>query len=301
MPPALPGDGIGIFLTAKNALISGFLALPLILITITGFIAISTANIGMIILLLGQLLLIPFAQLILSWIRSNKTIQDIMGLDAPFSYGSFNKLCAISPADVKTDNIVPVNSYWLAHTLFFMTYILMNGMALYSVNTAPCPKGWTDMGFTCQEPITYDDCPSGQETGPTTCKAPIFTKEDGTLGGGQVTQRPKHGGRSVNKTDVNGVTQKVENRKAQALTSFILTLLVFIILIILHLRFVGCETPGSTALALLVYVPIGIGWFKLAELCSLRLADTFGIAAQLDMPSPGAQEFPYACVNITPH
>jgi hypothetical protein len=62
--------------------------------------------------------------------------------------------------------------------------------------------------------------------------------------------------------------------------------------------YVGCETPGSLALALALYVPLGYGWYKLAEYCGLRTADTFGIASQLFIPTGTEGTFPYACINL---
>ena len=92
---------------------------------------------------------------------------------------------------------------------------------------------------------------------------------------------------------------KVENRKAHAITSMVLTLLVMVSLIVIYVRHVGCETPGSVAVALAVFVPLGYGWFELAKLCGLRTADLFGVSSQIFLPTPGENEFPYACVNIT--
>ena len=63
MPPA---DGSGFFTQARGMLSSGFLALPIILITMTGFMATTTANVGMIILFLGQLFAVPLVQTLMS-------------------------------------------------------------------------------------------------------------------------------------------------------------------------------------------------------------------------------------------
>jgi hypothetical protein len=299
MPPAVPGDGSGFFTQARGLLTSGFLALPIILITITGFMATTTANVGMIILFFGQLFLIPFVQYILSWVRSIPMVESVFNLGSTPTYSSYNKICALSPADVFGDMTVPVNSYWMANVVFFMTYILMNSQALYNASTGGCPPGWTDMGFTCQEPITYGPCANGLITNAVTCVAPIIYNEDGSIkGGGQVTPREKLGGSSKQKTEIAGIDTKVENRKAHAMTAFVITLIIFVILITIHYRNVGCETPGSITVAMILYVSLGVGWFYLAEACSLRAADIFGIASQMGAPSAGSQEYPYACVPV---
>jgi hypothetical protein len=296
MPPA---DGSGFFTQARSMLASGFLALPIILITMTGFMATTTANVGMIILFLGQLFAVPLVQTLMSYIRSIPVLEQVFAIGSSPVYGSYNKLCALSPADIQGDQGVPVNSYWMANVIFFMTYILMNAQSLYTARSASCPAGWTDMGFTCQEPISYKKCDAGLIEQPLTCAAPIIYNEDGSIkGGGQVTPREKQGGRSQAKSEDLSKDFKSENRKAHAMTAFVITLVVFVTLITIHYRNVGCETPGSLALALLLYVPLGVGWFYLAEKCSLRAADIFGIASQMGTPSEAGQSFPYACVPV---
>jgi hypothetical protein len=230
----LPGIGEGFFAVTRNTIVSGFLALPIVLITVAGFLATSTANVGFMLVFLAQIFVIPLLQFLLGFLRSFGSIQRIFQLDPTLTYAKVSKGCAISPVDVAPDMIPPPTSYWMANVLFFTTYILTNAYSLYSVAT---------------------------ET-----KDPDPTKE--------------------------------ENRKAQALTAFILTLGTAIVLISNYYMYVGCETPGSLALALLLYVPLGYGWYKLAEFCGLRTADTFGIASQLFIPTGSEGEFPYACINL---
>ena len=226
--------GEGFFTTTRNTIVSGFLALPVILITISAFLGTSTANIGFILVFLAQIFIIPFIQFLLTFLRQNSTIQSILNLTPNFTYASLNKLCSISPVDVKANMIPPPTSYWMANVLFFTTYVLTNAVTLYT--------------------------------------ADIETK--------------------------NADATKVENRKAHALTSILLTSVIFALLVYNYVAYVGCETPGSVFLASLIYIPLGYGWYKLAELCGLRTADTFGIASQLFIPSADNSSFPYACVNI---
>ena len=232
----LPGIGEGFFSLTKNTIISAFLALPIVLISITAFFATSTANPGMMILLLGQIIAIPLVQTALGFLRGISLIQYYLKLGPPIKYDTYNKLCSLSPVDVKGDQLVPPVSYWIAHVVFFATYVLSNAMTIYT----------TDPEVNNPDPI------------------------------------------------------KVENRKSQVLTAFVITLGIFLFFIYQHYNYVGCDSFGSLFLGLVLYIPLGYGFFELAKVCGLRTADLFGIATKLYLPSPGESSYPYACVNITP-
>lgn len=128
----LPGIGEGFFSLTKNTLTSAFLALPIIFITITAFFAMTTANTGMMILLLGQILAVPTVQIFLGFLRGLGFIQKWFSLGQPLTYGSYDKQCSLSPVDVRDDQIVPPISYWLAHVVFFGSYVLSNAITIYS-------------------------------------------------------------------------------------------------------------------------------------------------------------------------
>ncbi len=218
----------------KSTLTSAFTALPIILITITAFFSTTTANPGMMILLLGQIIAIPIVQTVLGFLRGLSFIRYYLNLGPAQNYEN-NKLCSLSPVDVKSDQIMPPVSYWMAHVIFFGTYVASNAMSIY-----------------------------------------------------------------VNDPEVNSPDPiKVENRKTQAMTAFGVTLFFILFAIFQHYMYVGCDTIGSLALAFILYIPLGYGFFELAKLCGLRTADLFGIATKLYLPSPGDDKnFPYACVNI---
>lgn len=221
------------FQTAKNTILSGFLALPILLFTISGFLATTTANVGLIIVFLTQIAVIPGVLFLLGLLRNIGAIQHILGLTPNLTYAAVNRMSALSPADVLPSHTPPVTSYWMANLVFFASYLLSNAWALYA------------------EPASD----------------------------------------SVSAT-------KVENRKAQALTSFILVLLVTVVLIAVYYVQVRAETPGSVALAVAVFAPLGYGVFELAKLCGLRTADLFGVSTQMG-GVPGEGVYPYACVAIS--
>lgn len=127
----LPGNGEGFFSLIKTTLLSAFLALPIILITISAFFTVSTANPGMMILFLGQIIAVPIVQTGLAYLRGMGFIQHFLGLGPPVRYES-NKLCSLSPVDVKEDQLMPPVSYWMAHVIFFGTYVLSNALSVYA-------------------------------------------------------------------------------------------------------------------------------------------------------------------------
>ena len=130
----LPGIGQGFFNTIRETLIGTFQGLPVVLIILTGFLAASTANIGMILVFLTQILVIPLLQILSSFIRSFSWVQRIFNLDPELTYEKVNKYCSFSPVDVKPDMIPPVTSYWLANILFFTSFLLMNGVTMFMVD-----------------------------------------------------------------------------------------------------------------------------------------------------------------------
>lgn len=231
----LPGIGEGFFNNIRLTILGTFQALPAVFIILSGFLAASTANIGMILIFLTQIIVIPVLQILSSYIRSMGWVQRIFSLDPNLTYGTSSKFCSFSPVDVKSDMVPPVTSYWMANFLFFTTYLFFNAVAMLEAKSE--------------------------------------TK--------------------------NASPTKVENRKAHAITSMILILVVTTLLAVNYIQYMECETLGSFLFASAVYVPLGIGVFKLAEYCGIRTADTFGIASKLYLPGPGETEFPYACVNIT--
>jgi hypothetical protein len=220
----MPGQDF--FSTIRTTLLAGFTSLPLILICISGVLGTVTANMGLFMLFLGQILLIPFVQVILSGLR----IPLIRTLGLSSSSAFTQDMCAISPSLSKTDS-APVVSYWLANVVFFFSYLITNAFILYD---AKIPDG----------------------------------------------------------ADKN----KVENRKSQTITSGVVALIVAILFIGLHASWIGCDTPGSLALGVIVFSLLGYSWHMFAEVCGIQQSDLFGIATQ--MSSGSNAENPYACVNI---
>jgi hypothetical protein len=87
---------------------------------------------------------------------------------------------------------------------------------------------------------------------------------------------------------------KVANRKAQTLMAFMISFVVFLVLIGLR-QGTGCETMAGTALGILIVAPIAYGWYKLAALCGAKDADVFGILQKI-LPQNMKDEPPMTCV-----
>ena len=131
----LPGIGEGFFNNIRLTVLGTFQALPVVLIVLSGFLSASTANIGMILVFLTQIIVIPILQIFFGFLRSFSIIQQIFKIDPSLTYGSFNKYCSFSPVDVKPDMVPPVTSYWLAHFIFFFVYLFQNAAAMYSAKS----------------------------------------------------------------------------------------------------------------------------------------------------------------------
>jgi hypothetical protein len=88
---------------------------------------------------------------------------------------------------------------------------------------------------------------------------------------------------------------KILNRRDQALTAAIVSSIVLVVLLILRYKITGCETGFGISVALLTMIPLGIGWYYLAEKAGIRSADIFGMAGQI-LPSQAYEPPPTTCV-----
>jgi hypothetical protein len=88
---------------------------------------------------------------------------------------------------------------------------------------------------------------------------------------------------------------KVLNRKDQALMAIIVSSIVLVALLALRYKLTGCETLFGISIALISMIPLGIGWYYLAEASGIRSADIFGIASRV-LPSSAYEPPPMTCV-----
>ena len=89
---------------------------------------------------------------------------------------------------------------------------------------------------------------------------------------------------------------KVENRKSQAIMSFILISVIAIVIIIAKTRLIGGENVLGLITALTVGISTAYGWFTFLKQCGMgRLEDVFGIQARI-LPESATKDSPVLCV-----
>jgi hypothetical protein len=118
--------------TARVTLILAFLALPLLLVSFTAFIAIGLGNMGLFILFIGQVILVPI----------------IVGISNSIIHWKFGP-SAIPPSDVGqlvpsalASSSVTTPSYWMAHVLFFLGYLMANAVDIYDLPVDSSAPEW---------------------------------------------------------------------------------------------------------------------------------------------------------------
>lgn len=93
----------------------------------------------------------------------------------------------------------------------------------------------------------------------------------------------------------NADPEKVENRKAQASLSLAISTILLVLLVGVRYFITGCETLTGIAVAAAISAPLGYSWFKVAQQCSARDSDIFGIIQRVLAPS-AEDEPPMTCV-----
>lgn len=91
---------------------------------------------------------------------------------------------------------------------------------------------------------------------------------------------------------------KLENRKAHAIWSLILSFLVFVGIIAFYYNVTKCESPGSLIVGLILFLGLGVGWFQFAKDCGIKQTDIFGIVTKIHTIKPGKDEYPSVCVPL---
>jgi hypothetical protein len=211
--------------TIKGLLYGGFVSLPLVLIGIILFLATTLGNIGLIMLALGHVFVVPFITYFAN------LLHEFFFPDSPYLKVASSDLCNLIPSiPPSTAQTFVGPSYWMAHVVFFFSFLITNASVLYAKDAS-----------------------------------------------------------------ANADPNKVENRKAQTMTSIILSVITFVFLVALRYLFMGCETPLGIFFALLLLVPVGYGWYELAIVCGARDADIFGILQKI-LPPEFKDEVPMTCV-----
>ncbi len=125
--------GMDILDTLRTTILMAFRALPLLFISFTAFLAVGLGNLGMFVLFSGQAVIVP----IVTWLAH--TVSNRFLSDKVFVPGTDIVQLVPSSSTSLPVNVVP--SYWMQHVLFFLGYLLANGVAIL---TLPEGKGQPD-------------------------------------------------------------------------------------------------------------------------------------------------------------
>ena len=99
------------------------------MICLIGFLSISVLNVGTIILLIGQVVVVPVITFILQIFTSVLPGTHVPPSDVGLLVPSVREALAVSKF-----NVAP--SYWVSHTVFLCSYIFMNAYTVYTLNTS---------------------------------------------------------------------------------------------------------------------------------------------------------------------
>ena len=116
----------------KGLIYGGFVSLPLVLISLISFLAVTLGNIGLIMLSLGHIVIVPLltflSNLLAEFLFPGNPAISITSSDLSYlvpSLGSAHQLQYVIP------------SYWIAHITFFFTYLFTNATVLYLKDPTP--------------------------------------------------------------------------------------------------------------------------------------------------------------------
>jgi hypothetical protein len=111
--------------TTRQLLLVSFMALPLMLICYTFFLGFGLGNSGLIILFFGQIVLVPLVTMLSQMFTGN--------LGTLFSVTNHD-ICNLVPSSVVRGGFLNVGpSFWIAHLVFFITYLVSNALFLYKI------------------------------------------------------------------------------------------------------------------------------------------------------------------------
>lgn len=128
--------------TLRTSLLMAFRALPLLLISFIGFLAIGLGNMGMFILLLGHLVLVPITTVITHFITGK--IYPDGSPRGGYAFVAGSDITQLVPGVSTSARVNVMPSYWMQHVLFFFGYLLANGVGLLRL---PQEKGQSDVYY----------------------------------------------------------------------------------------------------------------------------------------------------------
>ena len=210
--------------TVRTTILLAFKALPLLLISFIGFLALGLGNLSLFMLFIGHALAVPLATELLH-LGTKSRGELVVSNDVA-------TLVPLSPTTGVSYN-TPVNilpTYWMAHISFFFGYLLMNAISISLVTPEKGAADWM-----------------------------------------------------------------VISRKTRATTLIVSIVFLFFLTAFLRLYLTGMDTWKGIGLAMVVLGGVGMGWYKLAEVCGTANSDIFGIAQKMVTQDTGNKK-PVTCV-----
>lgn len=119
-----------VFLTIRTTILMALRTLPIILISFIGFLAAGLGNLGLFILFMGHVIIVPIATIL-----SQKIFSKIFGNDSDIISIPHTEKAFLIPGNNRLEslNINVAPSYWMAHIIFFLSYILTNATAVFNL------------------------------------------------------------------------------------------------------------------------------------------------------------------------
>lgn len=81
--------------------------------------------------------------------------------------------------------------------------------------------------------------------------------------------------------DTQGIENYVNNRKYRAGTAIFLLCVVFLSILILRYFTTNCESPSGILFTSIIFGSLGNLWYKIGEVCGLKLTDIFGVSQSI--------------------
>lgn len=122
-----------VFLTIRTTILMALRTLPIILISFIGFLAAGLGNMALFILFVGHVIFVPIATLL-----SQTIFSKILGNDSDLITIPHTDKAFLVPSSVAMSlriNVAP--SYWMAHIIFFLSYILANAFTIFNLPENP--------------------------------------------------------------------------------------------------------------------------------------------------------------------
>ncbi len=123
----------------RSTLLLAFMGLPMLIISFVAFLAVGLGNLSFFVLLLGHILVVPTAA------GGSHALFDLIykkRIDAPV-YVPASDVGMLVPSATRLEyqqNVAP--SWWMAHVVFFMSYLLTNAISVYSLAPEPKASDW---------------------------------------------------------------------------------------------------------------------------------------------------------------